>query len=299
MKRFIKNIPFFKSLYHKLRLAYRNKVTVPRRQKFVEHKIESLLDQPQTLFKTNKESNLIISLTSYPARIDSVHVTIESIFNQTERPWKIVLVLAENEFEELKLPSSIHNLIDRGLEVLWVSENTRSFKKLLPVQKRYPNSSIITVDDDILYEANFIESLLKVANKYPHAIIGNRGRLIRKYKEEILPYRDWPLISHGKVGNDILLTGMGGILYPPNQINETMLQDISSALKLCPNADDLWFWAVSVMSNTEIVCTSQMTFYEVDVGVSEESLSAINLENGANDIQFQRLLKQYDLADSL
>jgi hypothetical protein len=55
----------------------------------------------------NPESNLIISLTSFPARIDHAWITIESLFQQNFRPWKVVLVLSDEEFPTRELPKSI------------------------------------------------------------------------------------------------------------------------------------------------------------------------------------------------
>ena len=51
-------------------------------------------------------NNLIISLTSYPERIEFVHLAIKSLLNQAILPSKIILWLAESEFpnREKNLP---------------------------------------------------------------------------------------------------------------------------------------------------------------------------------------------------
>src|SRR5690606_17959342 len=62
------------------------------------HQISKLARAQSSPFAGEPASNLIVSLTSFPPRIEDAWITIESIFQQTYRPWKIVLVLAESEF---------------------------------------------------------------------------------------------------------------------------------------------------------------------------------------------------------
>ena len=52
---------------------------------------------------------LIVSLTTYPARIDTIWMTIDSLMRQTIRPLHLILYLSENEFSNLDgdLPPSL------------------------------------------------------------------------------------------------------------------------------------------------------------------------------------------------
>lgn len=61
--------------------------------------------------------DLIVSVTSYPARIKTVHKTIESLLAQTLQPRKIILYLANNQFPHQTLPNNLTQLI-RGGEYL-------------------------------------------------------------------------------------------------------------------------------------------------------------------------------------
>ena len=47
---------------------------------------------------TDSESRIIVSLTTYPARVQGVWVTIASLLNQTMKPYKVILWLAEEQF---------------------------------------------------------------------------------------------------------------------------------------------------------------------------------------------------------
>ena len=64
-----------------------------------------------------RRMKLICTLTTFPDRIDSVQYTIKSLFNQSMKPDKIVLWLAESEFKDFEFPESIKQLQKRGLEL--------------------------------------------------------------------------------------------------------------------------------------------------------------------------------------
>ena len=60
---------------------------------------------------------LIVSLTSFPARIDQAWIPIERTLRGDLTPDLVVLVLAEDEFPGRVLPSPILRLARRGLQV--------------------------------------------------------------------------------------------------------------------------------------------------------------------------------------
>ena len=67
----------------------------------------------------NKE--LIVSLTTHGKRIETVYHTIESIFQQTLKPNRVILWLGNNEWNDVRdLPISLHTQMSRGWEILFV-----------------------------------------------------------------------------------------------------------------------------------------------------------------------------------
>ena len=48
-------------------------------------------------------ANVVVSLTSFPKRIDTVDIVIKSMFKQTVIPDKILLYLSKEEFKNKKL----------------------------------------------------------------------------------------------------------------------------------------------------------------------------------------------------
>ncbi|MDR1614865.1 MAG: glycosyltransferase, partial [Campylobacteraceae bacterium] len=89
------------------------------------------------------DAELIVSLTSYPARIKTVHKTIETLLSQSHKADKVILWLTYEEFpnKEKDLPKELINLTKSGLSIFWC-ENLKPYNKLIPTLKEYPNSII-------------------------------------------------------------------------------------------------------------------------------------------------------------
>ena len=133
---------------------------------------------------TEKEKpELIVSLTSYPDRIPYIHKTINTLLNQTLKPDRLILWLADSQFpnKEEDLPQNLLKLIDLGLEIRWC-EDLRSYKKLIPALKEFPNDIIVTADDDLYYTPDWLESLYCEYLKNPKYIYVKRAS--RNYFEE-------------------------------------------------------------------------------------------------------------------
>jgi hypothetical protein len=133
---------------------------------------------------------IVVSLTSWTKRINSVKRVVESIMSNKVQPDKVYLNLSSTEFEGIDLPQDLVDYFntDERLIINWVDgENTKTMKKVFPVLK-YLNDDdiIIDGDDDILFPKDLIESRLKDFNnnggKYPitsntHTSVGFNGQM--------------------------------------------------------------------------------------------------------------------------
>ena len=246
-------------------------------------------------FYPDPTANLIVSLTSFPARIDHAWIAIESIFQQDMRPSKVVLVLSDEEFPKRDLPESIQQQVRRGLEILWTPRNTRSFKKLLPTRERYPDATIVTVDDDILYESWRLRQLVEAAKAEPHAIIGHRGWVATRTPNGLAPYVSWPIAGPETPAGLTFLTGVGGILYPPHVLPLKELLNIDLAMELCPLADDIWFWAIARNAGVECYCLGNHGTQSVQRLKESPALCHSNWGEGQNDIQLKAVIAHFGL----
>lgn len=201
---------------------------------------------------------LIGSLTSYPARITTVHRVIETILNQSVSLDKVILYLADEQFPDRQLPQTLTDLAKNGkFEVRWWARDIKSFKKLIPALKEFPDDNIVTFDDDILYPPNIIERLIKKHQKYPHAICGCRIRLITSKNGDIGEYKTWKrckkwrlFLYGGKPKFRNLATTGGGTLFPPHSLHPDVFRD-DIFMDLCPTTDDLWFCAMAILNGTK------------------------------------------------
>ena len=151
----------------------------------------------------------------------------------------------------MDIPWFILNFKKLGLEIKWC-ENIKSYKKLIPSLKEYPNDIIVTADDDIFYPKDWLKKLYDNYLKYPDCIIGQRARkMCFDDNGEIDSYNNWKLIENEENPSFLnFLTGSGGSLYPPNSLDKHIF-DNELFESLCPTGDDIWFWAMGVINRTK------------------------------------------------
>ncbi len=253
-----------------------------------------LAQENKVIFDAGKQVDVIVSMTSYGKRVETVHLTILSILNQTVRPLKVILWLAENEFILENLPEPLLALQSYGLEIHFC-EDIRSFKKLIPTLLLYPSKNIVTFDDDVIYPENQLEKLLDCHQIYPNAVVCNRAHKIVFGRDGMpLPYQQWQFdTNEQELSHSVIPIGIGGVLYPAGSLAKEVLNQ--SAFKaLCPTADDLWFKLMAMKQNTLTKVVAQPMPYKdyLHIPCSQEtSLWASN--QFENDRQLRAILNAY------
>lgn len=242
---------------------------------------------------------IIASLTTYPARIEAVHLTIESILNQTKKPDLVVLWLAKDEFKNKKLPDNLISLAEKDLEIKWIDKSLRSFNKLVPALKEYPNDIIVTFDDDMIYDKNCLKLLYDGYLKYPKYVHCHRALRMLCKDKEILPYNDWAWeikSKNTKPSYTNFFTASAGVLYPPHCLYEDVLKE-DVFLKLCPREDDLWFWSMAVLNQTKINVVKNNIMKQVPNGeaTQEFALCNTNVTLGESTEQLRNIMRHYPI----
>lgn len=186
---------------------------------------------------------LIVSVTSYPARFDSLHLTLGCLLDQTVRPDRVVLWISECDLGVI--PAPVHALQRSGLEIRPCAE-MRSFKKLVPALEAFPTSYIATADDDISYPPDWLERLVEGVEYAVPTIVGHRAvRLKWDSPEQLAPFESWALDVQDNEArspsSNIMTEGAGGTLYPPYSLDD-MVKNRALFERLCPEGDDLWFY---------------------------------------------------------
>ncbi|RMA45441.1 hypothetical protein CI603_06345, partial [Bifidobacterium sp. wkB338] len=101
-------------------------------------------------------------MTSYPARIETVHLAIKSLLAQKTLPDVIILWLCRSDFPggERDLPSSLKDLLWMDVQVRWVDDDLKPHKKYYWALRKFSNDLVVTVDDDLIYRNTMIGDLL-------------------------------------------------------------------------------------------------------------------------------------------
>lgn len=204
---------------------------------------------------SERTTKIIVSLTSFSQRLYDIHFGIYSLLTQTLKPDMVILWLGEDEFpnKDSDLPDTLTSLKKNGLTIRYCKD-IRSFTKLVPALKEFPNDIIVTADDDIFYEKNWLEKLYNSYLNDNKSIHCHRANGITISKNKINSDKKWTAPSKmNSKGASFrhFLTGVGGVLYPPNCLYKDALNE-EMFMKCAPRHDDAWFWAMAVLNNTKI-----------------------------------------------
>ncbi|RIV32472.1 zinc-binding alcohol dehydrogenase [Flagellimonas lutimaris] len=267
----VKEIPV--SLFHQANLTWQSK---------------------KKLTSNKKRVPVIVSLASIPSRLNIVHLTVRSLFNQDVLPEKIVLWLHEDL--KGKIPKKLNDLVGE-LFMIEFTDYFSSHRKLVEPLNHYPEKTIITCDDDMMYRKNWLSKLYEVHQKHPNKIIANQTRCITyNEKGELLPYKSWKPNRLGCENSRMTLPiGAGGTLYPPNTMDKRVF-DRDLFLKLAPNADDLWFKIMGLLKGTTSIQAYNSDKEPIPIwGSQKQSLKSTNIKEDKNRTQWSALTDHFQL----
>ena len=242
---------------HNLKLPYTKKIKglnwiLNRLVRIVENIIIRKATINSCVGKNTTEDNIIISLTTYPARTEKVIWTIKSLLNQNVWVDRLILWLAEEQYPNKDVPQVISEFEKYGLEICFC-DDIKSHKKYYYTMLNNPEAVVITADDDVIYPENTVEKLLKKHWEYPNAVICNQARWINIKKGEFAPYKEWSVKISKQIDRPdykILPIGEGAVLYPPFSLDKEVF-DKSKIEKYAMSADDLWLKLMAVINGTK------------------------------------------------
>ena len=238
-------------------------------------------------------TQLIVSLTSYPARFASLHLVLRSLLSQTVRPDQVVLWLDEGD--EATLPAAVTDLA--GVEIK-ICPNWRSYKKIVPSLRDNPGAHLVTADDDIYYARDWLEMLVRHADAgvvchRAHRITLNGAGLPKSYE-------DWQRnLDAPDCSSLIFPTGVGGVLYAPGVFHPDIC-DPDIFMQLAPAADDVWlYWMHRLAGSQPRKIGGRFRITEWP-GTQAQNLRSSNLAGGSlgagesgNDRAIRAMLERY------
>lgn len=250
------------------------------------------------------EPEIIISLTTYGTRVkDSAPYAIYSLFNQKKLPNRIILFLDDENWNDNKLPKLLKHFQTIGLEIYYCSD-TRSYKKLIPALEKYPDSVIVTVDDDVYYNQ---ETLSELYNEYiksdRKSVISHWAAVVERRNGKFTLPSEW---QRAEIGNSLSLyapIGVGGVLYPPH-IFDSEIFNYEVFQKLAPFADDLWFWVMELRNHVNVILLENSSYkLNKDIDrlnqLDDRKSDGLFIQNclfGTNDVQLKNIFEHYQIS---
>ena len=176
-------------------------------------------------------------------------MAVQTILAQTRQPNLTVLYLADSEFpqREKELPTELTALLSERFQIRW-TKDIKSYKKLIPALKDFPDDIIVTFDDDMFYDSRLVEILIDEYIKNP--------QYIHCHRVTNISFNEVGEIKTSSVHCDKptylnKLTGVGSVLYPPHSLHEEVFNE-EKFMKLAPTSDDIWFWLMGAMNGYKV-----------------------------------------------
>ncbi len=249
----------------------------------------------------NSPDKYIISLTSFPVRINTLWLVIESLLRQKEKPDAIMLWLYKEDFDgKSSLPKSLLRF-EKWIQIKFCDENLKPHIKYFYTMKKYPEANIITVDDDVIYPSDLIRNLKKSHKKHPNSICSTTTRTIKINKGTIQSYSEWKKpVGPLKKSHQLQQLGVGGVLYPRDSLHKEVF-NINALKQMALKADDLWLKVMSSKNNTAVVSLSNARHLKLLPVIikNDNRLMESNIIEGQNDKVLKDIMNYYGLSSSI
>jgi hypothetical protein len=197
---------------------------------------------------SDNNNKIVVSMTTSPKRIDGIKSLIDSISNQTIIPSAIVINLPHVFKRTNTIFTNIPDfLLENPLIYINRCDDIGPSTKIIPTTFLFddPETIIISVDDDISYRNNFIETLIKYSKLAPNAVItGQSFMRINKSFNNDLKYAQ-------------LVEGYSSVLYKKKHFENFDLNKLLNYPKYCFFADDLIISNFLRENNIDIVVTDE------------------------------------------
>lgn len=192
-------------------------------------------------------SKAIVTLTTYGSRVRHSYLAITSIGMGMEKPRKILLNLAEDDYRQnAKLVTKLEK---RGVRVT-VGENFGPHSKWYPTASTLKpaddSCAIVLIDDDRLFSKTFLTELVRAWSGRP---------------DEVVAYQTETELLESSTDTITIPLGVGGVLYPAPLIRR-VAEEGTIFKQIAPMQDDIYlaFAIHNLSSNVRAIKGSQRDF---------------------------------------
>lgn len=207
---------------------------------------------------------IVASFTTWTKRHNIAAKMLEHFKNQTKKPDKIICWLSSDEYKGENIPTCLQKFVNDGyLEIMWVKENTKAFKRY-ETFKYYNNCYVVLLDDDVYYDNDYVERVYNAA-KSTKSITCYFTRTIEYINcvRKTISFCKYPTIK-----NDLY---DGVTCYPPNTFPLEIFNYMKEREIVSPYCDDSWIKAFTIKNNLPIYGVNELTgkFFSSIDGASE------------------------------
>ncbi|MCX8482836.1 MAG: hypothetical protein ORN50_04595, partial [Crocinitomicaceae bacterium] len=269
-------------------------------KKALEKEIEEFSKQEQqrlarSTINTVTSVPFIVSLTSFPVRLPTVHFVIQSLLSQTCKPAEIHLWLGENEVPNINwLPTELLRLREHGLKINFSKKTFHQYDKFMHNAEINKSLPFVIVDDDVIYKPNSMQLLLEKHDIYKNSVVANRcHRMEIDGVNNLKKYADWKReVEFYHPSFSAFPTGAGGVLYPVGYLSDSESIESANILKFAPYADDVWLKFLGLLRDIPVCSTSLSAstdwYHRYTPTMKQGALHATNVDLGLNDMQITR-----------
>lgn len=188
---------------------------------------------------SSKPKRLVVSLSTLPSRVNNIKPVLKSILKNTLKPDLIYLNIPKfsmREKVEYKInPKNVE--FDPKIIVNRIDTDYGPITKLYPVLEKEtdPDTVIICIDDDIIYDKNLIQTLYDQSVQNPESCICSRGWSYINLGKTFIPVF-FPLYFVKKVK---ILQCFAGVLYKRSFFENIQKFKKFMNVKECFTTDDI------------------------------------------------------------
>lgn len=201
--------------------------------------------------KSRERSDVIVTLTTIPRRMDLIADTLKSLLRQTRAPARIVLNVprySRREQREYEIPEYLGRLASVEIHRC---EDWGPATKLIPSLLRFDaRQPLLVVDDDRIYPPTLVEDLERAAQRHPGCALGLGGWRV----PDDLTDRPTTLWADLRMQPPVpakatrlreplevdILQGMASYLVQPGFFDLARVTDYSAAPEAVFFVDDVW-----------------------------------------------------------
>jgi len=232
-------------------------------------------------FNDNIKVRVVVSLTTSPKRLEKVEKILDNIVNQIRKPDRIILnvpYIFKRDGTQYN-QDILNNLSNKYGEILLINrcEDRGPITKLIPTLdlEKDPNTYIILIDDDIIYEKDLIEKLVDEYKKNSEIIIANN--------------------IFTPLENITIPQAFAGIIFKRSLFNDSFnkFADDVKDYKHCYNSDDLILGLYFIKNNIKIKMPKKNTKYQ-DTDYGNENDALKNQDNMNHYERYEKCKKFID-----